>query len=140
MVRHASRRWDRRGNGALILIVLIAIAIMLYLYFGGGNHSYMNQVKNTRKAGRDEAVTISFDQFNTLIGIYHQQNGKYPKSVEDMGDDAASFRDPWGGAVTFTIEDPKNGKPPKVKYHSPGPDREDGTPDDINRTETLPPL
>jgi hypothetical protein len=133
-------RWERRGSGALILVVLIALAIILFLYFGGGKGSYMNQVKQTRQKGRDTAVAISFDQFNMLIGMYHQRNGKYPRSVEEMEDDAPSFRDPWGGPVTFTIEESKGRGPAQVRYHSPGPDQTDGTPDDINKTETLPPL
>jgi hypothetical protein len=128
---------DRRGTGALLLVVLIAVLIILLLYFAGGSGSYMNQVKKTRQSGRQVATEISVQQFSILIAQFRQTNGRLPKNVEDMGDDAASFIDPWGNRVTFTIEDTKNG-PTKVRYHSPGPDKEEGTPDDINKTDTLP--
>ncbi len=138
MSRHRRSGMDRRGTGALLLVVLIAVLIILLLYFAGGSGSYMNQVKQTRKSGRQMVVDIQTDQYTKLICIYRDNNGgKLPKSVEDMGDDASSFIDPWGGRVTFTIEEVKNGKA-KVHYHSPGPDKEDGTPDDINKTDTLP--
>lgn len=142
MDHDASRRplgWaDRRGNGALILIVLLAIAIMLYLYFGGGNHSYMNQVVQTRNKGRELATDISTQQFTDLIVMYRDQNGHLPKGVEDMGDEANSFRDPWGSPVTFTIVDDKEHHKTLIKYHSNGPDGTAGTPDDINKTDPLP--
>src|SRR5690348_15139519 len=128
--RTAERAMDRRGSGALILVVLIALVIILLLYFGGGSSSYMNQVKKTRQSGRQMVTDIETDQFDKLIIIYRDNNGgKLAKGVEDMGDDAASFQDPWGGRVTFTIEEPKGGGKAKVHYHSPGPDKEDGTPD-----------
>ena len=137
----ASQTWyrqDRRGVGALILVVLIGLVIILLLYFAG-NKSYMGQVAQTRKRGQQVAEDIQTDQLTKLIFIYRQNNdGKLPKGVQDMGDDAQYFRDPWGGAITFTIEENERGGGAKIKYHSPGRDGQDGTPDDINKTEPLP--
>ena len=141
MAAQQARSTDRRGAGALILVVLIGILIILILYFGvGGNGSYMQQVQQTRKQGREMATDISVQQQTLLIAMYRQSNGKLPRSVEDMGDDAIHFRDPWGGPMTFTILEGKGGAPTKVKFHSDGPDKTAGTRDDIEKTETLPPI
>jgi hypothetical protein len=137
----ASQVWyrqDRRGAGALILVVLIGLVIILLLYFAGGQHSYMGQVAQTRKRGRELAVDLSTQQFSILIAQYRQEHGKLPKSPADFEDNAASFQDPWGGPVTFTCEDDKRTGKTIVHYHSDGPDKEPNTRDDINKTDTLP--
>lgn len=136
MAKHTAR-WDRRGAGALILVVLIALAIILVLYFAGGNSSYMSQVANTRRQGRQMATDLATNQLTILIAQYRQEQGKLPQSPSDFEDHAAAFKDPWGGPITFTFEESRGG-PTKVVYSSPGPDGETGTSDDVTKTETLP--
>ena len=134
----------RRGNVGLILVVLIALAIVLYLMFGtgGGGSSYMGGVAKTRKQGKEMVAEIATAQLSQLIAMYRQRNGKLPKTIDDMEDEATYFKDPWGGPLTFTFEEPKGsrGGATKVIYHSNGPDAEKGTEDDVTRTDTLPPL
>ncbi len=128
----------RRGSGALILVVLIALLIILILYFGGGKSSYMNQVSNTRKQGKQVAQDINTGQLTTMISQYRQENGKLPKTWEDMeGLPRESYMDPWGKPMTFRCEEDKRGGKTKVIFHSDGPDGEPNTEDDINRAETL---
>jgi|GraSoiStandDraft_4_1057263.scaffolds.fasta_scaffold428467_2 hypothetical protein len=129
----------RRGNAGLILVVLIALAIILYLMFGTG---YMGTVATTRKQGKQLVQDINTQQMSMLIAMYRRDNnGKLPTSPADMEDNASYFKDPWGGPLTFTFEESKgrNG-PTKVIYHSNGPDGEAKTEDDVNKTDTLPPL
>ena len=142
----------RRGNGALILVVLITMAIVLYLLFGmnsgssggagstkkPGGGSYMGQVGQTRKQGREMANEINTNQLSTLIAQYRQENnGKLPKSPSDM-DGGGAFNDQWGHEMTFSFEENKKTGKTTVKYHSNGPDGDPGTEDDITRTDVLP--
>lgn len=141
---------SRRGNGALILVVLIAMAIMLYLYFGStgssggggggstskGGTSYMGQVQQTRKRGREEANQISTQQLSILIAQYRvDNNGKLPKTPADL-EAGAAFNDQWGHEMTFSFETSR--EKTTVTYHSNGPDGEPGTEDDLTRTDVLP--
>lgn len=142
----------RRGNGAMILSLLIVMAIVLYLYFGNtggssggggstskpgsGGSSYMGQVQQTRKKGREEANQISTAQLCTLISIYRDaNNGKLPKTPQDM-EGGAEFNDQWGHPMTFSFEGTRDKT--VVKFHSNGPDGEPGTEDDVTRTDVLP--
>ena len=141
----------RRGNGALILVVLITIAIVLYLMFGmnsgggggastsrPGGGSYMGQVGQTRKAGRETANEISTQQLTLLIVQYRDaNNGKLPKTPADL-DAGAAFNDQWGHEMTFSFEVNKQTGKTTVKYHSNGPDGDPGTEDDVTRTDVLP--
>ena len=127
-----------RGMGALLVVVLVAMLIILLLYFGGGNHSYMNQVSNTRKQGKQMAQDINTGQLTTMISQYRQENGKLPKTWEDMeGLPRESYMDPWGKPMSFKFEEDKRGGKTVVIFHSDGPDGDAGTPDDVNRRETL---
>lgn len=128
----------RHGNVAFgligLLIVVAIIALLMVGNFGGG--SYANHVSQTRKQGRETAAEISTQQLSILIAQYRQENGKLPKGPADL-EQPGVFNDPWGNEMTFTFETDKFGKT-KVTYRSKGPDGESGTPDDVNRTDTLP--
>lgn len=134
----ASSNPHRRGNGALILVVLIAMAIILLLMFGGGNSSYMNQVSNTKKKGRETVNEINTSQLSLLIAQYRQANGKLPTTWEEMEAPAASYTDQWGTPMTFTCETDKRTGQTKVTYRSNGPDTEPNTADDIVRKDNVP--
>ena len=125
----------RRGSGALILVVLVALLIILILYFNTG---YTTQVSQTRKKGKQLAQDINTDQLTKLILMYRDREGKLPTTWDEMEAPAQSTTDPWGKAMTFKCEEDKRTKKVVVTYHSDGPDGEPGTPDDINRKETLP--
>lgn len=131
----------RRGNAGLILVVLIALAIILYLMFGVGGKGTVGLAASSRKQAKQTVQDINTQQMSMLIAMYRQRNGKLPKGPEEMEDDAQYFKDPWGGPLTFTFEESKgrNG-PTRVIYHSNGPDGEAKTEDDVNKTDTLPPL
>jgi hypothetical protein len=128
----------RRGNGALILVVLIAMAIILFLMFGGGKSSYMNQVSNTRKKGRETVNEINTGQLSILIAQYRQTSGKLPATWDEMEAPRESYTDQWGTPMTFTCDTDKRTGQTKVTYRSNGPDTEPNTADDIVRTENVP--
>src|SRR4051812_28692908 len=98
----------RRGNVGLILVVLIAMAIILYLMFGTG---YMTQVSSTRKQARQVVQDIETQQMSMLIAGYLRDNGKLPKTADDIEGNGGIFKDPWGGPITFTFEEGKRGGP-----------------------------
>jgi len=128
---------SRPGGGALILVVLLALVIVLVLYFGNfGGGSYAGQIAQTRKSGRAMAVEMNTQQLVTLIAQYKLANNKLPGTPEDL-DAPGAFRDPWGNPVTFTFSDAGGGRT-NVTFRSAGPDGQDGTADDVNKTEPLP--
>jgi predicted PurR-regulated permease PerM len=130
---------NRRGHGALILVVLLGLAIILIMMFAGGNHSYMNQVNQTRKQGKQMVKDIETGQLTTLIAQYRQENnGKLPTSWEEIESAPRELYAPYGKPMTFKFEtDKKTGKT-YVFYHSDGPDGEPNTGDEIDRKDTLP--
>ena len=131
-------RLSRRGNVGLILVVLISLAIILYLMFGTG---YAKSVSTSRKQAREVVQTIETQQMSLLIAGYRRDNdGKLPKTADDIEGNGGIFKDPWGGPITFTFEEGKRGGPTKVTYHSNGPDGEAKTADDVSKTDTLPPI
>jgi hypothetical protein len=129
---------NRRGHGALILVVLLALAIILVMMFAGGNKSYVSQVNQTRKKGKETAAEIQTGQLTLLMAQYRQENGgKLPTTWEDLESAPSQLTSPFGKPMTFRFETDKNGKT-TVFYHSDGPDGEPNTGDEINRTDTLP--
>jgi hypothetical protein len=134
-------RGARRGSGAFLLVILLALAIILYLMFGNGGGSggsYMKQVSNARVNAKQTVQQINTQQLSILIGQYRQEHGKLPVTAADM-EAESSFKDPWGGPITFTFETAKGGAgSTRVHYHSNGPDGEPKTEDDQDRTDTLP--
>jgi hypothetical protein len=130
----------RRGHGALILVVLIALVIILILYFGSGpgGGSYMQQVAQTRKQGKQMARDLQTQQLVILMSQYRQDNGKLPGSWDDLEAPRESTLDPWGKPMSFSFEtDNKTGKT-TVTFRSDGPDGEPNTGDEVSKTDTLP--
>jgi len=139
LARYTRPSPSNRGNGILLLVILITLAIALYLMFGNmGGTSYMQQVQQTKKKGREMVNEISTQQMSLLIAMYRQNNSKLPKEPADL-DSPGAFNDQWGKEMRFTFEE-KKGQGTIVTYISAGPDGEFGTEDDVKRTDVLPPL
>lgn len=135
--RYTASSPSNRGNGLLILVVLIGLALVLYLMFGNmGGTSYMGQVNQTRKQGRESVNEISTQQMSLLIAMYRQTNNKLPREPADL-DSPGAFNDQWRKEMRFTFEE-KKGQGTIVTYHSAGPDGEFDTADDVKRTDVLP--
>lgn len=121
-----------------LLGLLIVMGIVLYMMFGtgGGKASYMDTVKKTRDDGRELAREIKTDQMSLLIAMYRQANNKLPTKVADLEAPPGSFNDRFGTEMTFTFVD--QGGRTMIKYKSAGPDRQHGTPDDVEHTDSVP--
>jgi predicted PurR-regulated permease PerM len=130
---------SRRGHGALILVVLIALAIILIMSFAGGNSSYVSQVSQTRKQGKQMARDLQTQQVTILFAQYRQENSKLPGSWEDLESvPRESTLDPWGKPMSFSFETDKKTGRTTVTFKSDGPDGEPNTGDEVSKTDTLP--
>lgn len=127
-----------RGHGALIIVVLLGLAIVLVMMFAGGEKSYVQQVSNTRKQGKELAANLTTDQITLMIAQYREENKKLPATWEDLeGVPRQMYTDPWGNLLTFKFETSPAGKT-TVTYVSAGADGQAGNADDVKRTDTLP--
>ncbi|MFN0132912.1 MAG: hypothetical protein ACKVW3_10370 [Phycisphaerales bacterium] len=142
----------RHGHAGMLIGLLVVVVIILVLMFGDfsssggtskpgspGGGSYIGQVGQTRKSGREMAFSLNTQQLTTMIAQYKQEhNEQLPKSWADIeGLPKQSYTDQWGNEITFTIEKDARG-PGKVTYRSRGPDAEANTSDDIVKVDTLP--
>jgi hypothetical protein len=131
----------RRGGAAFSLIgILLVMAIVLWLMFGAnsGGKTYMETVRDTKKQGDETAVTIQTQQLALLLTMYRDNNnGKLPKTVEDLGEDAAAFNDPWGRPLRFELPPGPERDARSVTVISDGKDGVAGTEDDIRATVAL---
>jgi hypothetical protein len=139
MYLKTARRGERGfgAGGVGLLVILIALCIILYMMFGNGGSgkSYVQGIQAGRNNARELKADIQTYGFTQLIVAYHAQNGKLPKTAEELGEEA-SLRDPWGNQMSFTYQ-PENGKT-FVVYHSNGPDGQPNTQDDIIKRDQLP--
>lgn len=130
----------RRAFAGFALVgILVVLVIVLIIYFGnGGGGSYAGQMSQARKQGRELAMELNTQQLTLLIATYQQSSGRLPKTWEEMEAPAASYTDPWGNPMTFTIEEGRGGGRTRVIYRSNGQDGEAGTEDDITKSDDLP--
>jgi len=130
-----------RGFSAFSLIgLLLVVAIILYMMFGraGGGKSYMQTVVETKKEGESLAIGIQAQQLAVLIADYRMNHdGKVPSSYQDMGADAASFKDQWGNPLRFRFDAvvPRGAR--DFLVISNGPDGQPETSDDISQRVAL---
>lgn len=104
-------------------------------------------------AGRSEQARITAAQsqiatFGTALDAYEVDNGSYPKSLQDLviqPSDASNWRgpylkttdiplDPWGNPYVY--EYPGRHNPSGYDLYSLGPDKREGTDDDIISWQT----
>jgi hypothetical protein len=128
-----------RGSAAFGLIaLLVVLAIVLLLYFGNaGGGNYAQQLSEARKQGQRLEMRLNTQQLTLLIATYRQQNGKMPRTWEEMEAPPAAYTDPWGHAMTVAVEEERAGGA-RVTYRSAGPDGEPNTGDDLVQTDALP--
>lgn len=104
-------------------------------------------------AGRSEQARITAAQsqiatFGTALDAYEVDNGSYPKSLQDLviqPSDASNWRgpylkttdiplDPWGNPYVY--EYPGRHNPSGYDLYSLGPDKREGSDDDITSWQT----
>lgn len=129
----------RGGAGIFLLLLLLGVGLALWLYFGNtGGGSYAQKVVETKKQGEQLNMTLSTRQLGLLIAQYREANGKLPATIEDLEIAPGTFTDAWDNPVTFKVKSDKGGPDTVIEYRSAGPDKEEGTEDDIVQEEGLP--
>lgn len=133
---------DRRGFTLLELLLVVGILVMLAAF---ALPSFMG----TQKQAQVDAATSQIRIFEDALKLYQSQNGMFPTTeqglnalVEKPEDEPvptkwagpyfedANVTDPWGSEYQYANPGEHNGDK-KPDIWSLGPDREDGTDDDI---------
>ncbi len=118
-----------------ILLVVIIIGILVSLVAPRLAGRSEEARKQAAKADIDGGIALAID-------MYEVDNGRYPSRLEDLlnkPSDAANWKgpyvkkgmpkDPWGGAYVYRKPGQKNTE--SYDLYSAGPDKQEGTEDDI---------
>jgi general secretion pathway protein G len=136
MIDTLKRRWRRRGidagkngeAGMTLLEIMIVIAL-IGLVMG----SLVVGLSAQFKKGQVKTARIAVTQIAQAAQQYMMENNSNcPTSMDDLVTNKnlpKKPKDPWG--KEYTLKCPGTGDPDGVDIMSPGPDRQDGTADDI---------
>ncbi len=137
-------RWDRRGFTLIeILLVVIIIGILVGLVA-------------PKLAGRSEEARVQAARADIegglalALDLYEVDNGRFPDSLQDLitrGATSTNWRgpylkkgipkDPWGDQYSYKY--PGSHNPSGYDLFTKGPDRQEGSQDDITNWETTGP-
>jgi general secretion pathway protein G len=121
----------------LVLVILATLAAIVVPKFAGRSEQ-----------ARITAAQSQIATFGTALDAYEVDNGSYPKSLQDLviqPSDAPNWRgpylktmdiplDPWGSPYVY--EYPGRHNPSGYDLYSLGPDKREGTDDDITSWQT----
>ena len=123
-----------------ILLVVIIIGILVSLVAPRLAGRSEEARKQAAKADIEGGIALALD-------LYEVDNGRYPANLEDLvtkPSDASNWKgpylkkglakDPWGNAYVYRI--PGNHNTASYDLYSIGPDKQDGSPDDIVNWKT----
>ena len=142
MIRYLTKLWkqaqrrDRkrrdRSSGFTMLEIMIVIAIIAALGAGVGVVVFNNFKKAQVKIGKQRITEVLSGVTQFMI-----DNNTCPRSMEDLvGQKYVSkqgAKDPWG--KDFILRCPGQKDPESADISSSGPDKQDGTADDIKSWE-----
>ena len=133
-----------RGGFTLLEIMIVVVIIGIIAGF-----AIVNFVGAGESAKIDLARSFVKGALATQVTIYQMHNNAYPSSVEALVNkpsDASNWRgpylqeipkDPWG--EVYQIRVPGTHNPSGFDLYSKGPDKQDGTADDIGNWATSTP-
>jgi general secretion pathway protein G len=120
----------QRGMTLLEIMIVIALIGLVMGSIGFGLNAYF-------KKGQIKTAKIAVSQISQAAQQYMMENNSNcPNGVDDLVTNrnlAKKPKDPWGR--DFTLKCPGTGDPDGVDVISTGPDRQEGTPDDIKSWE-----
>jgi general secretion pathway protein G len=139
MIRLRQRAVARAGGaatGSQAGMTLLEIMIVLAL-IGLVTGSIAVALNSSFKKGQIKTAKIAVGQISQAAQQYMMENNSNcPTSLDDLVTSknlAKRSKDPWG--KDFTLKCPGTGDPDGVDITSSGPDRQEGTPDDIKSWE-----
>jgi general secretion pathway protein G len=119
-----------------IMVVLLLIGLLLAVVAGGIN-GFQASAEIQASSAKVQSIQAQLTSFKSLAGQYptsaqglmalHKNPGV--KRWTQMVKDEADLKDPWGN--TFLYRYPGTHNPASYDVWSSGPDRQDGTDDDI---------
>ena len=130
--RQERRRRRDRSSGFTMLEIMIVIAIIAALGAGVGVVVFNNFKKAQVKIAKQRVGEV-------MQGVtqYMIENNSCPRSMDDLVGQKyvtkQAAKDPWG--KDFTLRCPGQKDPESADVSSSGPDKQDGTPDDIRSWE-----
>ena len=129
--RAAGQSLRDRGMTLLEIMIVLALIGMVMSAIGVGLNAYF-------KKGQRKTAQITVGQISQAAEQYMMENNSTcPGSLDDLVANKnltpKQKKDPWG--KEFTMKCPGQGNPDGVDIISSGPDKQDGTTDDIKSWE-----
>jgi general secretion pathway protein G len=123
----------RRASSGFTLIEIMIVLAIIALIAGGVGTAVFSQFKKAQ-------IKIAKQRVNAVkngVNTYMVDNNACPKGIDDLVAqkylDKSNAKDPWGKDLIFRC--PGTNDPESADIVSAGPDKQEGTPDDIRSWE-----
>jgi general secretion pathway protein G len=120
----ARARRRRRSQAGMTLVEIMVVITILGLIIGVVGVSVVSYLKDAEVG----VAKAQIKSLKTAVQRYRQVNSVYPQSLEEIAkymEDNKIPKDPWGEPYIYQIRDDG------FAIHSKGPDKAEGTEDDV---------
>jgi general secretion pathway protein G len=121
---HEAIRRARRSRAGMTLVEIMVVITILGLIIGVVGVSVVSYLKDAEKG----VAAAQIKNLKTAVQRFRQKSSSYPNSLEDIAEymeDKKIPKDPWGEPYIYQLKDDG------FSLHSKGPDKQDGTEDDV---------